>query len=94
MVSGLLSLARTLGQLVGISVMGAVWSSRTAAVAGGLPAGGAPAAPVAAQISGLHDVFVTILCLMLFGLALGVWALWEHRRTRDNGEASIIVGAK
>jgi EmrB/QacA subfamily drug resistance transporter len=84
-VSGLLSLTRTLGQLVGIAIAGALWSSRTAAQAGMEVAGGAPASPVTAQIAGLQDVFVAIFVLMVGALSLGVWALANQRHVGEPG---------
>jgi EmrB/QacA subfamily drug resistance transporter len=94
-VSGLLSLARTLGQLVGIGIAGALWSSRTAAQAGAAASGDATAAPVLAQIAGLHDVLVAILVLMVGALALGVWALAnQHHENEPGGERAGVAAER
>jgi EmrB/QacA subfamily drug resistance transporter len=91
-VSGLLSLARTLGQLVGIAIAGALWSSRTAAQAGMDVVGGAPASPAPAQIAGLHDVFLAILVLMVAALCVGIWALAsQHHEGEPRGEGAGVT---
>jgi len=59
-VSGLLSITRTLGQTVGIAVLGAVWSVRVGVYAGTLSLD-ATKAPLAAQISGLHDTILVVV---------------------------------
>ncbi len=56
-VSGMMAQSRTLGQTVGVAVIGAIWAGRTLFYAGTGGNGGATLAPVGAQISGLHDAF-------------------------------------
>jgi MFS family permease len=68
--SGLLAVARTLGQTAGIAVTGAFWVARVAQHAGGLPEGGASRASAAAQLSGLHDTYWVIL--VLTGLSFAI----------------------
>jgi len=81
--SGLLSITRTLGQTVGIAIMGAWWASRVMLYAGGFLAGGATTAPSPAQVAGLHDTFVVVTILTLLGLVLSVWGLVQERRLRS-----------
>jgi hypothetical protein len=71
-VSGLLSTTRTLGQTTGVAVLGAVWASRVALYTGGLGAGGATAAPRAAQLAGLQDTLHGVVLLMILALGLSV----------------------
>ena len=73
-VSGMMAITRTLGQTVGVAVMGAIWAGRTAVYAGGQIPGGATAAPVDAQVSGLNDTFQTAAALLALALFLGIWA--------------------
>jgi EmrB/QacA subfamily drug resistance transporter len=73
-VSGMMAITRTLGQTIGVAVMGAVWAGSTAVYAGGQIQGGATAAPVDAQIAGLNDTFQTAAALLAFALLLGIWA--------------------
>lgn len=80
--SGLLSITRTLGQTVGIAILGALWASRVMFHTGGFLAGGATTAPGPAQVAGLHDTFVVVSIVVLVGLALSVWGLVQERRLR------------
>ncbi len=84
--SGMLTINRITGQIVGIAVLGAVWAGRTTGYAGG---GTAESAPASAQANGLSDTLVvtTVLC----GLAL-VLALWTWRRERNLGLATDRLG--
>jgi MFS family permease len=80
-VSGLLSLTRTIGQTTGIAVLGATWASRVFAYAGMPVPGGATAAPAELQVAALRDTYLGIFVLIAFGLLLAIWALVEERRT-------------
>ncbi|RME76003.1 MAG: DHA2 family efflux MFS transporter permease subunit [Chloroflexi bacterium] len=80
--SGLLAITRTLGQVTGISVLGAVWAGRVMAHYGRLLTGGATAAPPADQVSGLHDTFLLAAGLVAVGLLLSLWGLLTERRLR------------
>ena len=79
--SGLLSITRIVGQTTGIAVLSAVWAGRVVIHHGALLPEGANSAPAAAQVAGLHDIFLVIVGLVGFGLALSVWALVQERRT-------------
>ena len=81
-VSGIMAITRTLGQTVGVAVMGAVWAGRTAVHAGGKIPGGASAAPVDAQIAGLNDTFYTAAVLITVALLLGLWTYVVELRRR------------
>lgn len=82
-VSGMMAMTRTLGQTVGVAVMGAVWAGRTAVYAGGQIKGGATAASKNAQINGLNDTFQIAAVLLALALLLGVWAhIVEVRKRR------------
>jgi hypothetical protein len=74
-VSGMLAVTRTLGQTVGIAVLGALWASRVYAQTGGPVPGGATAAPVEAQVAALQDTILAIVALIAVGLALSLWSL-------------------
>jgi MFS family permease len=80
-VSGLLSLTRTLGQTVGIAVLGAVWAGRVAFYAGGSLPEGAIGAPAAAQVAALRDTILAVAALVALALALGLWALAQAYQT-------------
>ncbi len=78
--SGLLNITRLLGQISGSAALGTLWAARVRGYAGGsLPAGGAPSAPAAAQVAGLHDTYL-VAAALLVGAALIGW--WAFRRSR------------
>jgi EmrB/QacA subfamily drug resistance transporter len=77
--SGLLSITRTLGQITGIAILGAVWAGRVMAQAGAV-AGGATSAPATAQVAGLQDTFTVVAILVAVGVGLSVWGLVQERR--------------
>lgn len=79
-VSGLLSVTRTLGQTAGIAILGAVWAGRTLHHAGGTLIGGATSAPAASQVAGLQDTFLVMVGLLAAALFLGLWGLTHERR--------------
>jgi EmrB/QacA subfamily drug resistance transporter len=70
--SGMLTINRITGQIVGIAVLGTVWASRTTAYAGG---GTAESAAPTYQAHGLTDTLVvtTVLCLVAVGIAIAAW---------------------
>lgn len=81
-VSGLMAITRTLGQTVGVAILGAVWAGRTAyymAADGnqGLDDG---SRLIHAQMMALHDTFWAGTILIVLGLALSIWALWYSIR--------------
>ena len=77
---GLLHLTRLMGQVVGIAVLGSIWAARVAVAGGGaLPEGGATAAPAAAQVAGLHTVFVIAGVIMIAAAAIAGWGLRPKR---------------
>ncbi len=68
--SGLLSLTRILGQIVGIAVLGTVWNLRRAAYDG-------PADE--ALLAGMHDTLALVAGIVLVGLLLAIWAGVKER---------------
>ncbi len=85
--SGLLSLTRTLGQTVGIAVMGALWSAQIT-VRSSATSQDITAAPASIQVLALNDTLRIIVILMVVALLLSLWALWQERRQRAAGTAS------
>jgi EmrB/QacA subfamily drug resistance transporter len=78
--SALLTMTRVLGQIAGIAVMGAIWTSRVFWHSGTVLPEGATAAPAAAQVAGLRDTFLVMVGLIAFGLILSVWGVVQERR--------------
>jgi MFS family permease len=80
--SGMLAMTRTLGQTAGIAVLGALWAGQVFKHAGGVVAGGATVAPVAAQVVALRDTFVIVSVLIIAALLLSLWGLREERKRK------------
>jgi EmrB/QacA subfamily drug resistance transporter len=85
--SGLLGITRTLGQVTGIAILSAIWESRVDVYAPGTT--DATQAPIAVQVTALHDTYiftvVLISCALL--LTVGVW-LYERQVVR-RGAAEV-----
>ena len=76
--SGLVNITRMTGWIAGIAVLGTIWAVRTSAYAGG---GDAAEAPAAAQASGLQDILLLNLVLIL-GMIGFSWWTWRGRLLR------------
>jgi EmrB/QacA subfamily drug resistance transporter len=72
---GLLSLTRVLGQITGIAVLGTIWAARVAAIGGTSTAD----APASVQVTALHQVLVLSGAIVVGGLLLAGWGLWQER---------------
>jgi EmrB/QacA subfamily drug resistance transporter len=79
-VSGMMAQSRTLGQTVGVAVIGAIWAGRTVFYAGAGNRAGATLAPVQAQISGMHDAFCTAAALIAIALLFNFRAYLQEAR--------------
>ncbi|NQU64775.1 MAG: MFS transporter [SAR324 cluster bacterium] len=79
--SGLISVARTLGQTVGIALLGAFWSARTFFYTGVNSGGGATRAPLTAQVAALQDTFLVVVALIIITILLSAWSFFN--RTSD-----------
>ena len=100
--SGLLSITRTAGQVVGISVLGAMWSGFVAAQGASADTiGGVTSATPAVQTLALRQVLVYVVVMMTLAMLLSIWALWKERSTLSTklqqspagqGDLSQVVG--
>lgn len=78
--SGLLSMTRTLGQTVGIAVLGALWATRTAFYAGNAIGVDATSASASSQVAALNDTYLATTALIAVALLLAVWGLANELR--------------
>ncbi len=78
--SGLLSLTRTLGQITGIAVLGAIWSGRI--ISRSLPeiVTSSSSADPLIQVQALNDTTIVVVVLLSLGILLGSWA-WVKERS-------------
>jgi EmrB/QacA subfamily drug resistance transporter len=83
--SGLLSLTRTIGQTIGIALLGAMWAGWISALSGSGPSGDATAAPVGVQVTALHNTILVMVFWIFLAVMLAVWALWkEQHKVEEN----------
>ncbi len=75
--SGMLTITRNVGQLMGISVLGTLWAARVTAP---IPGNDPTDAPAAAQVSGLRQTMVVITVIVVLALALAAWGWMKERR--------------
>jgi EmrB/QacA subfamily drug resistance transporter len=93
-VSGLLSITRTLGQTSGIAAIGAFWAARVSFYAGTDFKAGPTRTNIEAQVHGLHDALSGVVILIGLGLLLNLWALmleWIQRNRRTNREGTGLI---
>jgi MFS family permease len=87
-VSGLMAITRTLGQTVGVSVLGALWAGRTALHAGQKLHGSTTLAPLESQAAALQDTFHCGALMLVAALVLSGWRLRkgpDTAATKGNG---------
>ncbi len=80
-VSGLLATMRTLGQMTGIAVLGAVWAGRIMVYTGNATASVITTAPISAQVVALQDTFMVGSASIALALILSGWGLVQERWT-------------
>jgi EmrB/QacA subfamily drug resistance transporter len=83
-VSGILAVNRTLGQMTGIAVLGAIWASRVIAYSGSSVEGGATNAKPIYQVAGLNDTFSVAVVVILAALSLSIWSYIQDRREKKS----------
>ncbi len=84
-VSSLLGITRTLGQTVGIAVLGSFWASRVYTLAESTIVD-ATTAPAVIQVTALQTTYRGIAILVIAALGLGVWG---YIRERSEGSQPI-----
>lgn len=78
--SGLLSVSRTLGQTVGIAVVGAFWAFRIRLQSGMDASQSVNTALSGVQVSALQDTFILCFAIMAVGFLLAGYALFKEGR--------------
>lgn len=77
--SGMLTLTRIVGQIVGVALLGSLWAVFVSNRAVGFD-GPATDAPADAQVAGIHVVMTAMAILMAAGVVLTGWDLIRSRR--------------
>lgn len=83
--SGLLSITRTLGQTVGLALVGALWARRVYVYAP--ESATATSAPAGAQVAALRETMLVMVALIVFAVTLSVWGLWRERQALRMAQA-------
>lgn len=91
--SGLLSITRTMGQVAGISIMGAIWAGRVVVYGGEEFAGATTEAPAAVQMAGMQDTYLVSGALVIIALVFAVWALFRENTARPLTPTDTTVRA-
>ena len=73
-------MTRTLGQTVGIAVLGALWATRTAFYTGNAIGVDATSASASSQVAALNDTYLVTTGLIAVALLLAVWGLVNELR--------------
>jgi EmrB/QacA subfamily drug resistance transporter len=79
-VSGMLAITRTMGQTMGIALLGALWASRVFSYEGTSLGAGATEASALSQVSGLNDTMQIVVVLIFLAFMFGLWSLIAERR--------------
>jgi EmrB/QacA subfamily drug resistance transporter len=79
-VSGMLAITRTMGQTMGIALLGALWASRVSFYEGGMLDAGATEASALSQVGGLNDTLHIVVVLIFLAFMIGLWSLIAERR--------------
>lgn len=77
-VSGLLSVTRTLGQTSGIAAIGAFWAARVSFYSGTNFTTGPTRTDIPAQVHGLHDALSGIVIIVGIALLFSIWSMLLH----------------
>ncbi len=79
-VSGMLAITRTMGQTMGIALLGALWASRVSSYEGKMLDAGATEASALSQVGGLNDTLQIVVVLIFLAFMIGLWSLIAERR--------------
>ncbi len=83
--SGMLTMARTLGQILGVAVVGAFWALSTSLHSGNTVGISPGTATTAATLAGFHDTFILLCFLTLAGIFLAAREVVKDPRDPDPG---------
>lgn len=90
--SGLLAMTRSLGQTVGIAVLGATWAAFVFQAAGGTVPGGASEAAPVAQVIGLDRTMLVVAGITFIAFLLAAWT-W-YRESQDEKRSAAAEPAE
>jgi len=79
-VSGMLALNRSLAQITGIAIIGAVWAALTLSYAPSSQITNAADASAPAQVTALQHTFIVVAAVILAALLIAVWTLMKESR--------------
>ena len=83
-VSGMLAINRTIGQTIGIAILGALWVNRVIFYSSSKIDTSATEADSISQVLALNDTFSVVAFLILFAIGLSLWGLLIDRKNRSS----------
>ncbi len=89
--SGMLAITRTLGQITGIALLGAIWSGLVMFRMGTAYEGDATSAPALIQVAALKGTFLFVIVIVMLALGIGIWALIRFRKENRTLIAPIAI---
>jgi len=89
--SGMLAITRTLGQVTGIALLGAIWSGLAMSRMGTAYEGDATSAPALIQVAALKGTFLFAVVIVMLALGIGIWALIRSRQESQIGPAPTAI---
>jgi EmrB/QacA subfamily drug resistance transporter len=89
--SGMLAITRTLGQITGIALLGAIWSGLVMSRMGTAYEVDATSAPAMIQVAALKGTFLIAVLIVMLALGIGIWALIRSRHESQIGLATTAI---
>jgi len=82
-VSSILALSRSLGQVLGGAILGSLWAVHVLAKLSEMPEGGAAGAPISAQVAGFQGTYWIISGLMVVALGVAAWDYLKNKSLKE-----------
>ncbi|MGD9210821.1 MAG: DHA2 family efflux MFS transporter permease subunit [Desulfobacteraceae bacterium] len=79
-ISGLMALTRSLGQVVGVSVIGTLWAVRIRTITGNWELKDVTKAPLSAQVQGLQFIFIVVGIMIFAGFCISIYGYILDRK--------------
>lgn len=85
--SGLMAITRTLGQTVGVSLIGTLWVLRVRVFTGNRDLTDIIKAPLSAQVSGLQFIFLIVALLIFIGLCISMYGYRLNKKIQKTKQS-------
>lgn len=82
-ISGLMAISRTLGQTVGVSIIGTLWAVRVRTLIGNWELHDVTKAPLSSQVQGLQFIFFVVALMIFAGFCISIYGYLANRRNLE-----------